>query len=244
MNVFQGKLSNGSLSLDIDFHWFSILDEKLRRLSIAESGSFGFLIVEVSFHGLFINHIKFHGLSFNGTSLFAMHLFDIGPPGVPLSEMVLVLVSPLMKAVSMVLLRWYTISRTFHQSSSIRLISNRFNWFPRIFFQSKRYLRKFNQWNRFARNFLHKLFNFFYDVPIHRLSLKDVQSVEKASLFLTVFKRSFLWILVDGDDFHSFLIDQIVFNGFSDNQVQFRGFPKNQIIIFGFSSIKSVSIGF
>ena len=121
------------------------LTKKLWSLSIAESGSFGFLIVEVTFYGLFINHIKFHGLSFKETSFFAMHLFDNGPPGIPVCGVVLVFVSPLMKAVSMDLLRWYTISRTFHQWSSFRLISNRFNWFPWIFSQSKRYTRKFNQ---------------------------------------------------------------------------------------------------
>ena len=188
MNVFQGKLSNGSLSLDIDFHWFSIFDKKLRRLSIAESGSFGFLIVEVSFHGLFINHIKFHGLSFNGTSLFAMHLFDIGPPGVPVSGVVLVFVSPLMKAVSMDLLRWYTISRTFHQWNSFRLISNRFNWLPWIFSQSKRYTRKFNQWDRFARNFLHKLFLFFYEFPINRFSSQG-RSISGKGFFFSHFLK-------------------------------------------------------
>ena len=186
MNAFQGKLSNGSLSLDIDFHWFSIFDKKFRRLSIAESGSFGFLIVEVSFHGLFINIIKFHGLSFNETSLLAMPLFDIDPLGVPLSEVVLVLVSPLMKAVSMELLRWYTISRTFPQSSSSRLISNRFNWFPWIFFQLKRYPRKFIQWNRLARNFLHKLFLFFYGFPINRFSSQG-RSISGKGFFFSHF---------------------------------------------------------
>ena len=234
MNVFEGKMSNGSLSLDIDFHWFSTFDKKLWRISIAESGSFGFLIVEVSFHGLFINHIKFHGLSSNETSLLAMHLFDIGPPGVPVSEVVLVLVSPLMKAVSMDLLRWYTISRFFHQPSSIRLISNRFNWFPWIFFQSKRYPWKFNQWNRLARKFLHKLFLFFYEFPINRFSSQGRSISGKGFFFLTFFKRSFLWTLVDGVDFHGFLIDEIIFNGFPDNRVQFPGFPKNEINIYGF----------
>ena len=97
----QGKLSNNSLSVDIDFHWFSIFDKKLRRLSIDENGSFGFLIVGVSFYGLFINNIKFHGISFEENSFFAKHLFDNGPPGIPVSEVVLFLVSPLTKAVFM-----------------------------------------------------------------------------------------------------------------------------------------------
>ena len=98
---FQAKLSDSSISQDIDFPWFSIFDKKLRRWSIAESGSFGFLIVEVTFYGLFINHISFHGLSFKETSFLATHLFDNGQPGIHVSEMVLVLVSPLTKAVSM-----------------------------------------------------------------------------------------------------------------------------------------------
>ena len=186
MNVFQGKLSNSSLSVNIDFHWFSIFDKKLRRLSIAESGSFGFLIVEVTFYGLFINHIKFHGLSSKETSFLAMHVFDNGPPGIPVCGVVLVFVSPLMKAVSMDLLRWYTISRTFHQWNSFRLISNRFNWFPWIFSQSKRYTRKFNQRDRFARNFLHKLFLFFYEFPINRFSAQG-RSISGKGFFFSHF---------------------------------------------------------
>ena len=207
MNVFQGKLSNGSLSLDIDFHWFSIFDKKLRRLSIAESGSFGFLIVEVSFHGLFINHIKFHGLSFNETSLLAMHLFDIGPPGVPVSGVVLVLVSPLMKAVSMVLLRWYTISRTFNQSSSIRLISNRFNWFPWIFFQSKRYPRKFDQCNRFARYFLQKTFYFLLWISHQQIFFLSRTSNQ--------WKRLFCFSQFLNGGFSELLLLELIFVAFS-----------------------------
>ena len=41
--------------------------------------------------------------------------------------------------------------RTFLRWYSIWLTSNQFNWFPLIFFQSKRYPRNFNQWNQFMR---------------------------------------------------------------------------------------------
>ena len=66
-----------------------------------------------------------------------------------------------------ILLRWNTISRNLHQSNSIRLISNRFNWFPWIFFQSKRDLRNFIQCSRFSRKSYPRSFNFFHDFPIN-----------------------------------------------------------------------------
>ena len=64
-----------------------------------------------------------------------------------------------------ILLRWNTILRTFYQSSSFRLISNRFNWFPWIFFQSKRDPRNFIPCNRFPRKSCPQSFNFFQDFP-------------------------------------------------------------------------------
>ena len=60
-----------------------------------------------------------------------------------------------------ILLQWNTFSQTFHQSNSIRLISNRFNWFPWIFFQSKRFLRNFIHCNRFPGKSFPQSFNFF-----------------------------------------------------------------------------------
>ena len=55
-----------------------------------------------------------------------------------------------------------------YQSNSIRLISNRFNWFPWIFFQSKRDPRNLkNQCNRFPRKSYPQSFNFFHDFPIN-----------------------------------------------------------------------------
>ena len=59
--------------------------------------------------------------------------------------------------------------------------------------------------------------------------LKDAQSVEKAFLVLTEFKRNFLWFLVDGADFRSFLMDEMYFIRFSNNEVQFLGFPMNEV---------------
>ena len=59
--------------------------------------------------------------------------------------------------------------------------------------------------------------------------LKDSQSVEKAFLVLTEFKRNFFWFLVDGADFRSFLMDKLYFNRFSTNEVQFLGFLMNDV---------------
>ena len=180
MNFYQGNLSNSSLSVDIDFNWFSIFDKKLRRLSIDEFGSFGFLIFEVRFLGLFIKHIKFHGLSFNETSFLAMHLFDDGPPGLPVCEVVLVLVSPLTKAVSM---DPNSMVHNFTNFPSIEFNSVEFKSIQLVsmdFFQSKRYPRNFNQCNRFPRKSYPQSFNFSHDFPINRFCSQGLPTSGKS----------------------------------------------------------------
>ena len=92
-------------------------------------------------------------------------------------------------------------------------------------------------------NLIHKVLISSIIISPTDFVLKDVQSVEKAFLVFTDFKRIFLRVLVDGVDFHSFFIDEINFNGFSDKQIGFLGFPMNEINIYGFSSMTSFSIG-
>ena len=128
-----------------------------------------------------------------------------------------------------ILLRWNTISRTFRQFNSIWLISNRFNWFPWIFFQSKRDLRNFFQCNRFPRKSYPQSFNFFHFFPINTFCSQGLPISGKSFLVLTEFKRNFLCFLVDGAVFRSFFMDEMLFTRFSNNEVQFLGFPTNEV---------------
>ena len=82
-----------------------------------------------------------------------------------------------------ILLRWNTISQNLYQSNSIRLISIRFNWFPWIFFQSKRDPRSFIPCNRFLGNLIHKFLIYSMIFPTMVFFLQYSQSVEKAFRF-------------------------------------------------------------
>ena len=87
------------LTDDNDFHGFSIVDNDFDRLRMDEIGWSGFSIDEVSFHSFSINHINFPEFTFKETSFHALHLYEIVSPGDPLNEMILIFLSPLMKAV-------------------------------------------------------------------------------------------------------------------------------------------------
>ena len=149
----------GFLTDDNDFHCFSIVDKDFDRLLMDEIGWSGFSIDEVSFHSFPINHINFPEITFKETSFHAMHLYEIVSPGGPLNEVILVFLSPLMKAVFIDSTSEEWISENFLQWCSLRLTSNQFNWFPLIFFQSKRYPRVFIQWNRFSKKFSTETFS-------------------------------------------------------------------------------------
>ena len=143
-----------------------------------------------------------------------------------------------------ILLLWNTVLRTFHQSSSIRLISIRFNWFPWVFFHFKRDPRNFIPCNRFPRKSYPQSFNLFHDFPNNSFFPLVLPISGKSFSVPTEFKRNFLWFLVDGADFRSFFMDEMHFNRFSNNEVQFLGFPMNEVTFQYFSSMKSISIGF
>ena len=64
-----------------------------------EIGWSGFSIDEVSFHSFSINHINSPGFSFKETSFHALHFYEIVSPGDHLVGVILILLSPLMKAV-------------------------------------------------------------------------------------------------------------------------------------------------
>ena len=95
----QKNWAMGFLTIDNDFHCFSIVDKDFDRLLMDEIGWSGFSIDEVSFHSFPINHINFPEFTFKETSFHALHLYEIVSPGGPLNEVILVFLSPLMKAV-------------------------------------------------------------------------------------------------------------------------------------------------
>ena len=91
--------ATGFLTVDNDFHCFSFVEKDFDGLLMDEIGSSGFSIDEVSFHSFSINHINLPGFTFKGTNFHALHLYEIVSPGDPLNEVILVFLSPLMKAV-------------------------------------------------------------------------------------------------------------------------------------------------
>ena len=139
------------LTDDNDFHCFSIVHKDFDGLLMNEIGWSGFSIDEVSFHSFSINHINSPGFSFKETGFQALHLYEIVSPGDPLVGVILILLSPLMKAVFINSTSEEEISKNFLRWYSLRLSSNQFNWFPLIFFQPKRCPRTFSQWNRFSK---------------------------------------------------------------------------------------------
>ena len=88
-----------------------------------------------------------------------------------------------MKAVSMDFTSKEQTPRTFLRWYSIWLTSNQLNWFPLTFFQSKRYPRNFNPWNRFLRKSYTRAFS--QNLPVTEVSLMEFNSIK------TVFFSSF-----------------------------------------------------
>ena len=94
----------------------------------------------------------------------------------------------------------------------------------------------------FSGKHIHKLFTFFHELAINGFCFQGRPISGKA--FVTIVERIWLWILIDGVDFHSFLTDGITFNGVSNSQLHFRGFPVNEINFNGVPSRKSLSLVF
>ena len=89
----------GFLTDDNDFYCFSIVDKGFDRLLMDEIVCSSFSIDEVSFHSFSINHINFPGFTFKETCFHALPLYEIVSPGDPLIGVILILLSPMMKAV-------------------------------------------------------------------------------------------------------------------------------------------------
>ena len=177
MNLSPKKIEQWNFSSDAtDFHCFLKVDKFFWGLPIVEIGSPGFSIDEVSFHSFSINHINFPGFTFKGTNFHALHLCEIVSQGEPVSEKVLVFFHHWWRQFPWILLR----RNKLHEHSfddfqfdwlQINLIG--FHW---LFFQSKRYPRNFNQWNRFLRKSYTRAFS--QNLPVTEVSLMEFNSIK------------------------------------------------------------------
>ena len=127
---FHGRLWIGFFSDDTDFQRFLVVDKNFRGLPMGELG----------------------GFSFNKTSFLALHLYEIGSSGVPVSEMVLVLVSPLLKAVFMESIPVEQTSGTFIDKLNLIVLKSS-KMVSMKFFESKQFPRNFSPWNWFPGEF-------------------------------------------------------------------------------------------
>ena len=136
----------GFLTDDNDFHCFSIVDKDFDRLLMDEIGWSDFSIDEVNFHSFSINHINFPEFTFKETSCHAMHLYEIVSPGDPLNEVILIFLSPLMKAVSMESISVEQTSGNFIDKFNLIVLKSSKLVFMKVF-ESKQFPRKYSSWN-------------------------------------------------------------------------------------------------
>ena len=96
--------------------------------------------------------VEIAGFSLKKTSFLSLHLFEIGSSGVPVSEMVLVLASPLMKAVFMESIPVEQTSGTFIDKLNLIVLKSS-KLVSMKFFESKKFPRNFSPWNWFPGDF-------------------------------------------------------------------------------------------
>ena len=132
--------------------------------------------------------------------------------------------------------------RTFLRWYSIWLTSNQFNWFPLNFFQSKRYPRNFNQWNRFLRKSYTRAFS--QNLPVTEVSLMEFNSIKTVFFCHSSLKLNFRQFPVDGVGFYNFPMEEINFRGFFVHEVHFCGLLLNGKEFLGFSRMKLISVDF
>ena len=230
----------GFLTDDNDFHCFLIVDNDFDRLLMDEIGWSVFSIDEVSFHSFSINHISFPEYTFKETSFHAMHLYEIVSPGDPLNEMILIFLSPLMKAV-------------FIDSTSEEQIFQKFPWmmftsmdFKSIhlvtigFFLTETIPAEFYSMKPIFKEILYR--NFFQEIPFYTFEFHGIQINQNCFFRYSYLKKYFLRIPVDGVGFNKFSLEEINFRGFSVHEAQFCGFPLNENKFLGFSRMKLISI--
>ena len=168
------------------------------------------------------------GFSSKKTSFLALHLYEIGSSGVPVSEMVLVLVSPFMKAVFIESISAEQTSGNFSLTNSIWSFWNPLNWFPWNFLNQNFFQGIFHHETDFQENFRNKLVAWFSHQ--HILFSRSCKKLKTLFFRFSSLEKSFLWILVVWVDFFDFSCGEISFRGFSVIEVLFGGFLLNEKI--------------
>ena len=183
------------------------------------------------------------GFSSRKTSCLALHLYEIGPSGVPVNEMVLVLVSPFMKAVFMESISAEQTSGNFSLTYSIRSFWNHLNWFPWNFLNQNNFHGIFHHETDFQETFQNKLVAwfshqhilfsrsckkiiFFFDFPVLKKVFSEFSLLELIFLIFQSEKSVsvvFLWTKFSVVDFSWMKI----FFGIFNIETDFNGFPNN-----------------
>ena len=182
------------------------------------------LVVEKIFRGLPMDEIG--GFTSKKTSFHAFHLYEIGSSGVPVSEMVVVLVSPFMKAVFLECMSAEQTSGNFSLTISIWSFWNHLNWFPWIFLNQNNSHGIFHHETDFQKHFQNKLIARFSHQ--HILFSRSCKKIKTLFFQFSSLEKSFLWILVVGVHFFDFSCGEISFRGFSVIEVNFGGFLLNK----------------
>ena len=185
------------------------------------------------------------GFSSKKTSFLALHLYEIGSSGVPVSEMVLVLVSPFMKAVFIESISAEQTSGNFSLTNSIWSFWNPLNWFPWNFLNQNFFQGIFHHETDFQENFRNKLVAwfshqhilfsrsckklktlFFFDFPVLKRVFSEFSLFELIFLTFPAEKSVsvvFLWLKSSLVDFSWMKKFFVIFN----NETDFNGIPKN-----------------
>ena len=219
---FQGRLWIRFFSDDIVFQHILVVDKNFRGLPMDEIG----------------------GSSPKYTSFLALHLYEIRSSGLPVSEMVLVLVSPFLKTVFMEAISAEQTSGNFPLKNSIWSFWNHLNWFPWNFLNQNNFHGIFHHETDFQENFQNKLVawfshqrilfsrsckklkTLFFDFPVLKRVFSDFSLLDLIFLtFLSVKSVSvvFLWTKFSFVDFSWMKICFGIFN----NETDFNGFPNN-----------------
>ena len=199
------------------------------------------LVVEKIFRGLPMDEIG--GFTSKKTSFLAFHLYEIGSSGVPVSEMVVVLVSPFMKAVFLESMSAEQTSGNFSLTISIWSFWNHLNWFPWIFLNQNNSHGIFHHETDFQKHFQNKLIAwfshqhillsrsckkiktlFFFNFPVLKRAFSEFWLLEFIFLTFPAEKSVsvvFLWLKSSLVDFSWIKKIFVIFN----NETDFNGFP-------------------
>ena len=171
------------------------------------------LVVEKIFRGLPMDEIG--GFTSKKTSFLAFHLYEIGSSGVPVSEMVVVLVSPFMKAVFLESMSAEQTSGNFSLTISFWSFWNHLNWFPWIFLNQNNSHGIFHHETDFQKNLQNKLIAWFSHQ--HILFSRSCKKIK--TLFFSIFQSwkelslnsrcwsSFFWLFLRRNQFPWFFCD-------------------------------------